>query len=97
MVVVMKRLLLSIMFTFLFGIVSYAQPPTLSGKIRFTGEVVAPSCTITLDSQNASKINFSDCHTSKDVDTQNSPKLYTATQHMHPTHQNLLSIYIVYK
>lgn len=57
----MKKISLGIIVALLLSTNLQAESTSLSGKIRFIGQVTAPSCEIMTNSEQNSKINVTNC------------------------------------
>lgn len=91
----MKKLLVAVLL--LMSPYALAKDNITHGKIRFIGQVTAPSCDITTTSKSSHNINLANCTIANDQTHHDIQKLHITTRSIDPKIQNLIRVHVVYK
>lgn len=93
----MKKLSLSFIIALLVSSNTFAQDANLSGKIRFYGQITAPSCEIMANQKQSSKINFSNCKIKNSEDQRNIQKADVIIQKKETSTNKVTQLVVNYK
>lgn len=93
----MNKLSLTIVVALLFSPNLQAESTNLSGKIRFIGQITAPSCEIVTNSRQNSKLNFSNCKIGNLQNNKAIQKVNVTIQQKEIATKNIIQWTVAYK
>lgn len=93
----MKKLSLIFIIAILSSSYALSQDTNSSGKIRFVGQIVAPSCELSPNHSHPTKISFSNCKIENPQGHKQIQKINTTIQSKKTSTKNIDQWTVVYK